>query len=199
MTNSIFPSFQGFSYEMSRKPDWRNTIYEADSGKETIKEHWSYPKYEIKLNFNFMTDNAYVGHLAKGEIENLQAFINSLRGIADTFLYLDPVENTVVDQTFGLGTGSKTKFQLIRSMATYNEPIKGIIATPTIKIDNIATSAFTFDNYGLVTFNSAPANGAVLKWSGQYYFRVRFAELPELPRTWSGLYENIQISLITVK
>lgn len=205
MSNYIFPEFQGWAWDKTKTPQWSTTIYEADSGLETRVQKWSYPRYKIKLNYNFMTDDSINSiSLTKGELEELQGFFNSVGGTFGDFLFRDDVENTCNGQAFGEGDGSTTEFQLVRSLPNWVEPVKGIVETPTIYIDTgdgpVKTIDFTFDNYGVITFNSAPATGSILSWSGAYYFRCRFDndEL-ELNRDWDGLWSNIEVDLITVK
>lgn len=201
MSNKILPSFQGWSWEKTKTPVWKTEISESDNGKETRVQKWSYPVYKISLKYNFMTDNNINSvSLDKGELEILQGFINSVGGAFDDFLYLDDVENTAINQVFGIGDGVTTKFQLSRSLPDWIEPVKGLIDTPTIYIDDEEINDFSYDSKGLVTFSAAPADGKILKWSGQYYFRVRFQEdTIDLTRSWEGLWESITINLVTVK
>lgn len=201
MTNYIFPTFQGWSYNKEKKPIWKTNVYEATSGKEVRIQKWSYPRYEITLKYNFLTDNAIQSvSLDKGELEKLQGFFNSVGGNCDDFLFYDEVEHSCTNQPFGLGDGSTRFFQLKRSLQNWVEPVRGITTKPKIFIGGTETNAFSWDNYGNITLTSAPPNDAVLTWTGDYYFRVRFTnEELELTRTFEGLWEGIEINLITVK
>jgi uncharacterized protein (TIGR02217 family) len=205
MSNYIFPEFQGWAWNKTKTPQWSTTIYEADSGLETRVQKWSYPRYKIKLNYNFMTDESINSiSLVKGELEELQGFFNSVGGTFNDFLFRDDVENACAKQSFGEGDGSTTEFQLVRSLPNWVEPVKGIVEAPVIYIDTgsgpVETTDFSFDNYGVIKFNNAPATGSILSWSGSYYFRCRFDndEL-ELNRDWDGLWSDIEVDLITVK
>lgn len=201
MTNYILPDFQGWSIEKTKTPYWKTNIYEAESGLETRIQKWSFPRYKIRLNYNFMTDNSVKSvSLTKGELEKLQGFFHSVGGPFEDFLFKDDVENSVEKQSFGIGNGIAKQFQLVRSLPNWVEPIRGIVEAPKIYIDGVETTAFTFDNYGLIVFDEAPAEYAVLTWSGTYYFRCRFEDDElELSRTWDGLWERIELNLITVK
>jgi hypothetical protein len=47
----------------------------------------------------------------------------------------------------------------------------------TVKKDGVTTTAYTIDNTnGKITFTSAPANGVVVSWSGEYDTPVRFMQ-----------------------
>lgn len=200
MSNYVFPSFQGWSWEKTITPVWNTQTYESESGRETRIQKWKYPRYKISLTYNFLTDNTSKWHLEKGDIERLQGFFNAVGGSFDDFLYFDDTENYVENQTFGLGNGQQTVFQLVRNHPYWAEPVNGIVEIPQIFIDGVLTTEVSVDPYGVVTFDSPPPADSVLTWTGNYYFRVRFDnDEIELTRTWDGLWESIEISMKTVK
>lgn len=200
MSNYVFPSFQGWSWEKTITPVWNTQTYESESGRETRIQKWKYPRYKISLTYNFLTDNTSKWHLEKGDIERLQGFFNAVGGSFDDFLYFDDTENYVKNQTFGVGNGQQTVFQLVRNHPYWAEPVNGIVEIPQIFIDGVLTTEVSVDPYGVVTFNSPPPADSVLTWTGNYYFRVRFDnDEIELTRTWDGLWESIEISMKTVK
>ena len=200
MSNYVFPSFQGWSWEKTITPVWNTQTYESESGRETRIQKWKYPRYKISLTYNFLTDNTSKWHLEKGDIERLQGFFNAVGGSFDDFLYFDDTENYVENQTFGVGNGQQTVFQLVRNHPYWAEPVNGIVEIPQIFIDGVLTTEVSVDPYGVVTFNSPPQADSVLTWTGNYYFRVRFDnDEIELTRTWDGLWESIEISMKTVK
>ena len=104
----------------------------------------------------------------------LLGFFLAVGGQLSDFLYQDPYDNAVTAQYFGIGDGSTTAFQLTRSIGIGTDICQNINGTPTIYINGTATTAFTLSSTGVVAFNSAPANGAVLTWDGAFYYRVRF-------------------------
>lgn len=201
MSNLIYPQFQGWSVEKTKKPQWETTIKKAESGRETRSTRWSCPRYSITLKYNFMTDNSIQSvSLLKGDLEKLQGFFNAVSGRFDDFLYFDDVENHCEKQTFAIADGTSTQFQLVRSLPDWVEPVRGIVETPHIFIDGVETTDFSYSSTGLIKFNDPPAAKAILSWSGNYYFRVRFdTDELELERSWEGLYEDIEVPLITVK
>lgn len=200
MSNYVFPSFQGWSWEKTITPVWNTQTYESESGRETRIQKWKYPRYKISLTYNFLTDNTSKWHLEKGDIERLQGFFNAVGGSFDDFLYFDDTENYVENQTFGVGNGQQTVFQLVRNHPYWAEPVNGIVEIPQIFIDGVLTTEVSVDPYGVVTFDSPPPADSVLTWTGNYYFRVRFDnDEIELTRTWDGLWESIEISMKTVK
>ena len=200
MSNYVFPSFQGWSWEKTITPVWNTQTYESESGREPRIQKWKYPRYKISLTYNFLTDNTSKWQLDKGDIERLQGFFNAVGGSFDDFLYLDDTENYVENQAFGIGNGQETVFQLVRNHPYWAEPVTGIVEIPQIFIDGVLTTEVSVDPYGVVTFDSPPPADSVLTWTGNYYFRVRFDnDEIELTRTWDGLWESIEISMKTVK
>jgi len=203
MSNKVFPHFQGWSYSKTITPVWNTQIYESESGIETRIQKWKYPRYKINVQYNFLTDNTTPGiTLEKGDVERLEGFFNSVGGSFDDFLFLDDTENHVENQTFGVGDGQQTEFQLVRNHPYFAEPVNGIVEIPKIFIDGelVASDAVDVDSYGVVTFTKPPEVGKVLSWTGTYYFRVRFTEDElEITRTWQGLWEGISVEMETVK
>lgn len=200
MSNLILPKFQGWSYKKTITPIWNTQTYESQSGRETRIQKWKYPRYEIKLNYNFMTDETTkTTVLDKGDIERMQGFFNAVAGSFDDFLYFDDTENFVENQTFGIGDGQTTQFQLVRNHPYWAEPVNGINEKPQIFVNGIEAEC-EVDAYGVVSFVEPPEADAILSWTGNYYFRVRFSEDQlDLGRTWNGLWEGIELSMKTVK
>jgi hypothetical protein len=63
---------------------------------------------------------------------------------------------------------------LVRALGGFAEPVFLLNGNPTIDVAGTPTTAFTVDAYGRVTFTTAPASGALLTWSGAFYWPVRF-------------------------
>jgi uncharacterized protein (TIGR02217 family) len=200
MSQFLYPTLQGQSIEVVKTALWKNVVQPTTSGKEVRIKLWSYPKYKIELKYNFLTNiNFNYTGTNSGDLETLIEFFNKVGGNYSDFLYLDPVDNTVTNQIIGISDGSTRDFQLVRSVNTWIEPIFGVKTITNIKIDGVANTNYTVNDYGLITFDSAPASGSIT-WSGQYYFRVRFdmSEL-EASQFLTNLYECGSVSLITVK
>jgi hypothetical protein len=103
--------------------------------------------------------------------------IASLKGRADTFLFLDPNDNQVSKVQFGTGDATTTAFQISRPIggAVNADIMQNFVGSPQIFINGtLQTSGYSIDGFGVITFTSAPGANAVLAWSGQFYFRCRF-------------------------
>lgn len=91
-----------------------------------------------------------------------------------------------------------TVFDLWGAQVEKSNQLGDYFATTT---PNKPASSYTLDpDTALVTYTPAPASGTLLKWSGNYYRRVRFEESSlELKEFLRDLWEAKTLSLLTVK
>jgi uncharacterized protein (TIGR02217 family) len=111
---------------------------------------------------------------ATGELQQLLGFFIARRGQFDSFLYTDPSDNSVTNYLLGVGNGTKREFQLLRSYGGFVEPVMNVNTVTQVTVNGIATTAYAVGTDGLLTLNTAPAAGQVVRWTGTYYFRCRF-------------------------
>jgi hypothetical protein len=97
-------------------------------------------------------------------------------GGAGLFLFTDPVDNSVTGAQFGIGDGTSTKFQLSRNIFGSVDIIQNLNGAVQVYVGGTLTTPSSISATGVVTFSSAPANAAVLTWTGQFRFLCRFAE-----------------------
>jgi hypothetical protein len=120
-------------------------------------------------------------NLNPSELRTLHGFFNSLRGRYDSFLYLDPVYNTVIAEPFGTGDGTTLAFQIIATFKNAGGPggpdiIQNFVSLPSIFDNGSPAGAYALGPTGIVTFAVAPAAGHVLTWSGSFYYRCHFLD-----------------------
>lgn len=199
MSNNVFPSLPGLAWPEERVAIYRTQIQESVSGREIAVRRWAYARYRFKLQFDVLRDRP-----STNDLRQIAGLFGACGGRADTFLYkassLD--FNTANAQAFGAGDGVTQTFRLARSYnAQFVEPIAAAIAVNAITASGAAVTAWTADlNAGTVTFASAPMPGAVLAWSGQYYWRCRF-DADELDMQqfmadlWSGKVEFTSVKV----
>ena len=173
MSLLTFPALNGLAFPVRRTVQWVTTKQESLSGKKARFPQYTYPTYAYEMSFNFLRTAA-----AFQEWQTLQAFIDQVQGAGQLWQYPDPDDGSVTNQAFGTGDGVTTQFQLIRSFGpnpyTFNEPVFLLNGTPVISVAGTPTLLFTLSPYAVVTFNSAPANGAALTWTGSYFWPCRF-------------------------
>jgi uncharacterized protein (TIGR02217 family) len=195
MSNAVLPSFPGLSWGRRRAVRWSTTIKRAASGREYRAANWTYPVYEYQLDYELLRQ-----HAGAAEVEQLLGFINLRRGSWDSFLYLDPYDHTAAALQFGRGGAGRTTFQLTRAFGGFGEPVLGIVEAPEIFINGAPAGDVTVSPEGLVSFAAAPANGAVLTWTGTFYWRCRFMkdgyDFSEFLSRW---YELRGLSFTTIK
>lgn len=180
MSALVYPSnLPGLTFDSIRSYEWDTSRQKALSGKESALSRRAYPLVHFELLYEFLRDT-----VAPSDLKALVGLHNAMLGQFDTFLYTDPVFNTVAAQQFGTSTGSTaTLYQLI---ATYqntggpgaSEIVQNLNGTPTL-FDNgtpIAGGNYTISATGVVQFSVSPTSGHTLTWSGSFYYRCRFDE-----------------------
>ena len=195
MSNAILPNLPGIAWPRKRAPVWSTTKKTSVSGREYRSANWSYPRYEFELDFDVLRQGP-----ADVEYAQLLGFINARQGSFDTFLYRDQWDNAVAGQVFGVGAAGRTKWQLARSFGGVVEPVFGIVEAPAIFVDGVLQVGAVVSNGGLVTMPAAPADGAVLTWSGSFYWRCRFMrDANEFSEMMWGVHDLQGLGFITVK
>jgi uncharacterized protein (TIGR02217 family) len=170
MSNSILPSFPGLTWNVMRTPIFNTAVKSSVSMREFRASLTAYPVWQYKLTYEVLRARS-----ALPEMQQLAGFFLQRSGSFDTWLYTDPDDNTVALQGFGVGDGTTTQFQLVRSFGGFTEPIYDINGTPSIyKAGVLQGSGYSINATGLVTFTVAPTGGQALTWTGSYYFRCRF-------------------------
>jgi uncharacterized protein (TIGR02217 family) len=150
---------------------WDTLLKSSVSGRSYANSRWSYPKWRYRLTFDVLRARASLP-----EMQELAGFFNLHLGRGDTFRYLDPNDNAVVAQQFAVGNGTQTAFQLVRTFGGYIEPVLEVLNSSIAVYKNGVNDGLYSINSatGVVTFNSAPANGVLLTWTGTFYWRSRF-------------------------
>lgn len=86
----------------------------------------------------------------------------------------------LTSQQIGTGDGVTTAFTMFRTLVTSGAPdlIQNFVNPPTIYVNGVAVSSSTYsiDQYGTLTFNTAPSSGYSIAWTGQFYYLCVFDE-----------------------
>lgn len=171
----VFPYLPGQEFTAKKTPTWSTGVKRAANGREVRIPYWSIPIYEYQINHEFLRNvNSWP------EAESLIAFFNSRQGKYGFFFYYDSEDPQVSALQFGVGNGSTTTFQLLKTRGSgtpyqTSEPCYAVwnpsggfsgITPLTVYVNGVSTSAYTIAPWGQITFSTAPANGAALTWSG---------------------------------
>ena len=180
MSDSVFPILRGLTYPIYKSPNWKTLTNRSLTGQPRFLQLYTYPYYTFKLSFSYLEDDG----METDDIQTLLGFYNTVGGAGQDFLFADPLfeVNYATSVDFGQGDGSSTSFRLMRTYGGFLEPVYGITSAPTIvsTVSGTATTLtagtdFTWNTQGLITFTTAPVSGAVLTWSGYWYYRCHFA------------------------
>ena len=197
MSSLVFPTLPGLAWSVLKTPIWKTVVQESISGMELRVSLMSYPRYRIVLTYEVLrSTNGFT------ELQTLISFFNQVRGSWDTFLWLDPDDNTCTGQNFGTGDGATRIFNLSRLYGSFTEPVQDFVGTPALYANGVLQTAGTDYTValGVVTFTSAPAVSASLTWTGQFYKRVRFTtDETEFEAFMYGLWAVKKVEFITVK
>jgi hypothetical protein len=181
MSDAVFPDLQGLTYPIKRTPTWNTLQQKGLTGIPKFFQLYTYPWYEFTLIFSYLEDR----NVESDDIQTLMGFFNTVGGAGQDFLFADPLfeDNTAFNLEFGTGNGSSTTWYLTKTYGGFIEPVFGIKDAPTITSTVSGTTTtltagtdYTWSTKGLITFATAPVSGAVLRWTGTWYYRCHFKE-----------------------
>lgn len=215
MSDEIFPELPGLKWDSTKKPQWSTKLHETASGKETAAAYWSFPKWFFGLSYEVLEESRVVH-----DLKTIGGFFLARKGRFDSFLYRDPSDCQVEGQVLGVGDGSRTTFQMIRSFGEFDEPMKDIVGAigagisvvdgvpaaplddraPTFYVDGIRPSTYSVSASGLLTLGAPPAAGAEVMADFSYYFRCRFLQdEAEFTEFMQNLWELKKLEMVTRK
>lgn len=164
-------------------PRFATTVIETASGHEQRNMEWSEARAEYDVGS---------GLAGEEDLALLLAFFRARKGRAYGFRFRDwsdyrsaPDNGAVtpLDQHLGVGDGATTAFQLVKSYASGPASHRRVIAKPVagtvrVALDGVEqTGGWTVDaTTGIVTFDTAPAEGVVVTAGFEFDVPVRFRD-----------------------
>ncbi|WHO40509.1 DUF2460 domain-containing protein [Sphingobium sp. AP49] len=176
----VFPLAIG--REASLSPCFSTQIVESPSGHERRSSDWA----DARLAFD-----AGPGVRSEADIATLISFFRARRGAARGFRFTDPYDDRSsvaglppgpLDQRLGAGDGITTEFALMRhygeGTATQGRRItRPVAGSIRVAIDGVEQAdGWQHAGMGIVAFDAAPAEGALLTAGFRFDVPVRFAE-----------------------
>ena len=187
-------------FQTSGGPVWKTEITQLASGAEIRNAKWASPLRKWQVSGVPLTAK-------DGEV--LTRFFNARSGAHQAFRFQDPFgwktaeTVTPLDQYIGTGDGDTTVFQLIRDdgTATGRLVTRPVAASLRVAVDGTETMAFTVDETtGEVTFETAPASGAVISAGFEFDVLARFeTDTLELSKPAMGALQLVRLSLVEVR
>jgi uncharacterized protein (TIGR02217 family) len=173
MSNAVFPALPGLKLEMSKSPMWSTRVKASANGREVRSQFYSSPIWRFVLSYEVLRITT-----ATSELDQIIGFFNARQGSYDTFLYSDLHDNEVTDQAFAVVATGQNSYPLVRTLGGFVEPIGAVDGLPVIKANGTTVSAanYTISDNGVVTFSVLPTVGAVLTWTGSFFYRCRFIQ-----------------------
>lgn len=178
-------------------PEFQTNVQRLGSGREKRNADWAICRHRYTAPYKNVTDEAY---------RAIKKVFMICRGKTHTFLHKDWADFQAVDEPFGVGDGTTKDFQLRKVSSdgggTYTRTIDKPAAGVVIKVNGVVTLATVSELDGSVSFASAPANTAVLTWTGEFFVHVRF-DTDALPFSLDnvghkGFFMNGSIDLVEV-
>jgi hypothetical protein len=173
-STEVFPTLACQGWPVVKRYQYATALRESAGRREVRLGTWTAPLMEWELTYEVARSGTVLGS-AYTEFEQLLGFFTGRRGQQSKFLFDDVTDNTVTDQALGTGDGVLAAFTLARTLGAHTAPIGRVNAIVDVKINGVTTTAYTIAG-NVLTFDTPPAIGDVLTWSGTYYWVVRFAD-----------------------
>ena len=198
MGNAIFPTFPGLKWGRKKTAVWSTGTQKSASGREFRTAYYTYPQWRFSLSFEVLRTKASVN-----ELEQLAGFFNARKGSFESFLYEDPTDNAVTDQAIGNTVQGVTRYQLVRSMGGFIEPVLAVKERPAVKVGGVSLTYgrdYTVTDKGVLVFNTPQTPGRPITWTGGFYFRVRFtSDTIDFENVLGSLWAAKKIEFTSVK
>lgn len=157
------------TYGWMTSPEFDTLVKSLRNGHERRRPRWNMCKHKYTLPFSALRDIKY--------LDKLKAAFLSARGRTESFRVKDYSDFRADNDVLGAGDGVTLSFPLIRQYtfgdASYVRRITWPV-NPVYTVNGTPVSA-TFDPAsGNVVFDVAPADGTVIRWSGEFRVTVRF-------------------------
>lgn len=197
-------------WEATKAPVHSTRIQESMSGRELRAISYEAARYRFRLQWDVARDDRTVVANATptapyDELRALMGFFTARKGRFESFLYTDPTDFQVTDQTvIASAPAATTDYQLVRSYGGDVQPIFRANVVSALKVNGVTQGGGTYQVNvpfeGWVRFNVAPSGGVHIQWTGTYYFRVRFVhDEREFSQFMHDLWALRQVELLTVR
>ncbi|MEQ1902180.1 MAG: DUF2460 domain-containing protein [Devosia sp.] len=151
-------------------PERATDIVTLASGREERNSRWAHSRRRY---------NAGYGVKSRADMQAVLAFFEERRGRFHSFLWRDALDHAASDEAIGTGDGETVEFQLTKkygaNFAPYVRPItKPVVESLVVKVDGVEADADVDPLTGIVTFETAPDEGAAITASFEFDVPVRF-------------------------
>ena len=163
---ATYPTDPSPNYPLIVIPVFKTIISKLDGGKEQRRSKFTFPKYNVTVNYN--------GGLGTADASTILDFFLNRRGAYEAFYIIDYTALTHVNLYVGTGDGATDTFDLPATNTS----------SRTVYLDNDEETPSQYFSGGgeggadRVEFSSAPGNGVIITADLTGYLRchVRFAQ-----------------------
>jgi hypothetical protein len=210
----------GYTWPITRTPMQKTLVSTAVSGKEYRVWLQAWPRWKWKLDMGYLWDD-YAASSVQGAsfmFQTLAGFVNQMQGQYSNWIYFDPWDNAVVNQEClwnngtrwtNTGNGTQTVWSFFKAQnGGPVEPVQWVQSPLGSSPNGIyvngtrqSPGSYTINNGppATVTFNTAPAFGATVEWTGQFYYLCRFtADSYDFSHDWYGKYSVKDLEFMSV-
>jgi hypothetical protein len=166
-----------------KTPSFNNATNKTATGRRSTSVFKPYATWDFEVDLNHVEGGEAVRYSV------LQSFLGTYLaccGSGNFFLFTDPNDNFVADQSFLLnvtpggdptstkGDGTSVSFQLGRYIDVGMDILQNV-STVSVFVNGAAAAA-TIGPTGVIDFATAPANNAVLTWKGRFQYLCQFSD-----------------------
>ncbi len=162
-------------------PERRTQIVELASGDEERNASWANSRRRYDAAYGIRRADDLAAVVAFFEARNGRLYGFRWKDWADYKSCLPSQTPAATNQTIGTGNGAKTVFQLVKTYTSGSQSwtrtiTKPVAGTVTVAVDGTVQSfGWSVDTTtGLITFTTAPANGAAITAGFEFDVPVRF-------------------------
>lgn len=168
MSGLVYPAnLPGLTFDSTRTPNFNTGVQAALSTKESRIAYQQYPQMMFELQYELLRD-----YVTPSDLKALVGLFMAVGGRFDTFLYSDPVFNTVANMQFGVTDGVTLSFQ---TTATYQNAA-GPGGAEIIQNFN-GTPVYYLNRYGLLNELLSPVARTQAMLQSQTFSNASWSKL----------------------
>ena len=161
MAIQVWPVMSNIVMRSSKSQKWNTTIEKSGSGRKRSNTNQLLPMWNISVKFWKLSDAEY---------RTIMGFVALLKGAHKPFWWLDPEDYQ--EENIQLPKNADGSYQCVMKMGGYVEAVEKVDQLK-VYVDGTLKAASTYTvSGGTITFNTAPASGAVVTASYRYYWKV---------------------------
>lgn len=152
-------------------PEFQTRIVSLLNGRERRNADWAQPRHRYSAPFLNISREAY---------REIKRMFLVCQGQLHAFRFRDELDYQAEDEQFAIGDGVTTVFQLSKLSfvdgVDYSRNVYALVGEPDVEANGVPATVTADVERGTVEFDTAPANGTVLTWSGEFDMWVRFSQ-----------------------